>query len=29
MESKLPECVLGHAPGHMLVLDLRDEEVCS
>ncbi|GAA5855403.1 hypothetical protein JCM9279_006470 [Rhodotorula babjevae] len=28
MESKLPECVLGHAPGHMLVLDLRDEEVC-
>ncbi|BGP51263.1 hypothetical protein JCM10450v2_007192 [Rhodotorula kratochvilovae] len=29
MESKLPEVVMGHAPGHMLVLDMRDEEVCK
>jgi len=28
MDSKLPECIMGHAPGHMLVLDMRDEEVC-
>ncbi|GAA6042416.1 hypothetical protein JCM8097_008442 [Rhodosporidiobolus ruineniae] len=28
MDSKLPDLVLGHAPGHMLVLDMKDEEVC-
>ncbi|BGP19679.1 hypothetical protein JCM10213_002694 [Rhodosporidiobolus nylandii] len=28
MDSKLPEVILGHAPGHMMVLDMRDEEVC-
>ncbi|GJN93251.1 hypothetical protein Rhopal_006298-T1 [Rhodotorula paludigena] len=29
MDSKLPEVVMGHAPGHMLILDMRDEEVCA
>ncbi|GAA6023152.1 hypothetical protein JCM10207_005744 [Rhodosporidiobolus poonsookiae] len=29
MDSQLPELILGHAPGHMLVLDMRDEDVCA
>ncbi|BGP34888.1 hypothetical protein JCM10296v2_006712 [Rhodotorula toruloides] len=27
--SKIEGVVLGHAPGHMLVLDMRDEDVCK
>lgn len=29
MDSKIPEIVCGHSPGHMLVLDIRDEDVCE
>ncbi|BGO95037.1 hypothetical protein NBRC10512_006498 [Rhodotorula toruloides] len=29
MASKIEGVVLGHAPGHMLVLDMRDEDVCK
>ncbi|GAA5846638.1 hypothetical protein JCM3766R1_005794 [Sporobolomyces carnicolor] len=28
-DSNLPELVLGHSPGHMLVCDMKDEEVCA
>ncbi|GAA6008092.1 hypothetical protein JCM11491_001879 [Sporobolomyces phaffii] len=27
-DSKLPEIVMGHSPGHMLICDMRDEDVC-
>ncbi|GAA5962139.1 hypothetical protein JCM8115_006603 [Rhodotorula mucilaginosa] len=29
MDSKIPEIVCGHSPGHMLLLDIRDEDVCQ
>ncbi|GAA5887275.1 hypothetical protein JCM5296_004584 [Sporobolomyces johnsonii] len=29
MDSSLPEVVMGHSPGHMLVLDMKDEDVCE
>lgn len=28
MASGIDGLVMGHAPGHMLVLDMRDEDVC-
>ncbi|GAA5944979.1 uncharacterized protein JCM15063_000592 [Sporobolomyces koalae] len=28
-DSNLPEIVMGHSPGHMLVCDMQDEEVCE
>lgn len=29
MDSKIEGLVVGHAPGHMLVLDMKNEEVCA
>ena len=29
MDSKIPGLVLGHAPGHMLVLDMLNKDVCA
>jgi uncharacterized protein YcsI (UPF0317 family) len=29
MKAKLPGIVMGHAPGHMLILDITDEEVIT
>ncbi|GAA6060159.1 hypothetical protein JCM10212_005160 [Sporobolomyces blumeae] len=29
MDSKLPETVMSHSPGHMIVLDLVDADVCE
>lgn len=29
MDSKIPGLVLSHAPGHMLVLDMVNKDVCA